>query len=108
MDGTVEAVLRLDDAKRKALVDFDASAYDDHLRAQLRLLETSTPAAIAAQSSSADILALAKLIRLNSLLYHNPLSISPWIQQPPPLTPPVGTSPLERVRSVSRQRSEPC
>jgi hypothetical protein len=82
MDGTVEAVLRLEDAKRKALVDFDASAYDDHLRAQLRLLETSTPAAIAAQSSSADILALAKLIRLNSLLYHNLLSISPWIQQP--------------------------
>ena len=82
MDGTVEAVLRLEDAKRKALVEFDASSYDDHVRAQLRLLGNSTPAKLAGDSSAADILALSKLIRLNSSLYHNLRSISPWIAQP--------------------------
>lgn len=82
MDGTVQAVLRLEDAKRKALVEFDSSSYDEHVRAQLRLLGSTSAATLAAESSPADIFQLAKLVRLNSSLYRNLLSISPWIAQP--------------------------
>jgi hypothetical protein len=43
MDGILEAVLRLEDAKRVALIAFDSSSYDKYLRAQLCVIRSLTP-----------------------------------------------------------------
>ena len=71
MDGLVEELLRLEDAKHKALVAIDASAYDDNVRKQMRLLSKSN-ATQAAKTADVDcLLALSQLITLNTrLLQH--------------------------------------
>jgi flagellin-like hook-associated protein FlgL len=42
MEGIFEALLRLEGAKHKALIQTDASAYEEHVRAQLRLLDSAS------------------------------------------------------------------
>ena len=76
MDGLVEELLRLEDAKHKALVSIDASAYDENVRKQMLLLSSSRTV----QTVPADVdrlLALSQLITLNTRLLQNLISTSP-------------------------------
>ena len=77
MDGLVNELLRLEDAKHKALVAIDASAYDENVRKQMHLLSSSK----ASSGPSADVdslLALSQLITLNTRLLQNLVSTTPW------------------------------
>jgi hypothetical protein len=77
MDGLVNELLRLEDAKHKALVAIDASAYDDNVRKQMHLLAASKLRRPA--SSDLDrLLALSQLITLNTRLLQNLVSTTPW------------------------------
>ena len=69
MDGLVERLLRLESAKHKALIEIDASAYDTHVRMQLRLLSVSKSADNT--TSLNRLLALSQLITLNKQLLQN-------------------------------------
>ena len=77
MDGIVEALLRLEGAKHTALIQSDANAYDEHVRAQLHLLDSSAGFQDAARKSPQAVLALAKLLRHNTALFMNLVSTSP-------------------------------
>ena len=70
MDGLVEKLLRLESAKHKALIEIDASAYDTHVRMQLRLLSVSKKSADNTTSLN-RLLALSQLITLNKRLFQN-------------------------------------
>lgn len=74
MDGLVEELLRLEDAKHKALVQIDAAAYDDCVREQMHAL-TAVPAG---QPNVERLLALSQLIQINKRLLHNLVSTTPW------------------------------
>src|SRR5262245_17163852 len=80
MEGIFEALLRLEGAKHKALIQTDASAYEEHVRAQLRLLDSAviSPSDLetAARKSARTIGTLSRLIRLNTALFANLLTTS--------------------------------
>src|SRR5262245_3654183 len=80
MEGLFEALLRLEGAKHKALIQTDAPAYEEHVRAQLRLLDSASisPADLeaAARKSPQALGTLARLIRLNTALFANLLTTS--------------------------------
>jgi hypothetical protein len=76
MDGLVEQLLRLESAKHKALIEIDASAYDAHVRRQLRLLSVSKKS-IDKSTSLERLLALSQLITLNERLLQNLVLTSP-------------------------------
>src|SRR4051812_38606702 len=78
MDGLVEELLRLEDAKHKALVSIDAPAYDDNVRKQMLLLSSSRTAQAAPAADVDRLLALSQLITLNSRLLQNLVSTTPW------------------------------
>src|SRR6266516_982206 len=77
MDGLVEELLRLEDAKHKALVAIDASAYDDNVRKQMLLL-SSSKSVETAPAQVDRLLALSQLITLNTRLLQNLVSTTPW------------------------------
>jgi hypothetical protein len=79
MDGIVEALLRLEGAKHTALIKCDANAYDEHVRAQLHLLDSSSSDLLqgAARKSPQSVAALSKLVRHNTALFMNLVSTSP-------------------------------
>ena len=77
MDGLVEELLRLEDAKHKALVAIDASAYDDNVRKQM-LLISSSKSVKTAPAQVDRLLALSQLITLNARLLQNLVSTTPW------------------------------
>jgi len=77
MDGIIETLLRLEGAKHKALIDGDAPAYDEHVRSQLHLLDSTPDFRAAARQSPHSIAALSKLIQHNTALFLNLLSTSP-------------------------------
>ena len=74
MDGLVEELLRLEDAKHKALVEINPAAYDDCVREQVRALSTIP----AGDVSLERLLSLSQLIQLNKRLLHNLVSTTPW------------------------------
>jgi hypothetical protein len=76
MDGLVNELLRLESAKHKALVEIDASAYDESVREQLRLIAVSKDAA-GRVSDVKGLLSLSQLITLNTRLLQNLISTSP-------------------------------
>ena len=77
MDGLVEELLRLEDAKHKALVAIDASAYDDNVRKQRHLLAASKDQSD--PTTDVDrLLTMSQLITLNSRLLQNLVSTTPW------------------------------
>jgi hypothetical protein len=76
MDGLVEELLRLESAKHKALIEIDASAYDAHVRTQLRLL-TASKGSAENVTNVERLLALSQLITLNTRLLQNLISTSP-------------------------------
>src|SRR5262245_1632726 len=75
MEGIFEALLRLEGAKHKALIQTDASAFEEHVRAQLRLLDSASISPVdletAARKSPQTFNTLARLIRLNTALFAN-------------------------------------
>ena len=78
MDGLVTELLRLEDAKHKALVSIDAPAYDDNVRKQMELLAVSGAGRLDRTAEVEGLLALSQLITLNSRLLQNLVSTTPW------------------------------
>ena len=78
MDGLVEELLRLEGAKHKALVEIDASAYDENVCKQMRLLAASKSRQADSVADVARLLSLSQLITLNTRLLQNLISATPW------------------------------
>ena len=78
MDGLVEELLRLENAKNTALVSIDATAYDHGVHEQIRLLEASKDAT-ASVTNVDQLKALQQLIRVNTRLLKNLLLTWPLL-----------------------------
>ena len=76
MDGLVNELLRLESAKHKALVEIDASAYDESVREQARLIAVFKKGDDQVFDVK-SLLALSQLITLNTRLLQNLVSTSP-------------------------------
>ena len=76
MDGLVEELLRLESAKREALVLIDAAAYEASVREQMRLL-TVCRDSCKKVSNLDQLLSLSQLITLNTRLLQNLISTNP-------------------------------
>ena len=81
MDGILEELLRLEDAKHHALIHCDSVAYDDCVRAQSTLVDDPRIAS-GARASADKLLAFSKLARINTSLYLNLLSTAPGTASP--------------------------
>ena len=81
MDGILEELLRLEDAKHHALVGLDSAVYEDSVRKQVRLLDDPGISA-AARLGSDKLLAFSKIASINTSLYENLLATTPWIVAP--------------------------
>jgi hypothetical protein len=79
MDGVLDQLLSLEDAKRRALIEFDSFAYSEHVQAQNRIIADRSFPGVISPDSTSKLQELSELLRLNSALYQNLLSISPWI-----------------------------
>lgn len=78
MDGILDELLRLEDAKHQALISLDPTTYDRSVREQTALLDDSRLAAEARQGAD-KLLAFSKLANLNTSLYRNLLTTMPWL-----------------------------
>ena len=78
MDGIVDELLRLEDAKHHALIGLDPAMYDRSVRKQAVLLEDSRLTAEARRASD-KLLAFSKLASLNTNLYQNLLTTTPLL-----------------------------
>ena len=78
MDGILDELLRLEDAKHRALIGFDPEIYDRSVREQAALVE-DTRLSAEARKASDKLLTFSKLARLNSSLYQNLLTTTPWL-----------------------------
>ena len=78
MDGLVNELLRLEDAKHKALVAIDATAYDENVRKQMHLVSASRKTSSDPSADVDNLLALSQLITLNTRLLQNLVSTTPW------------------------------
>jgi hypothetical protein len=76
MDGLLEELLRLENAKHRALVLIDAPAYDATVREQMRLLAASKDS-LSKVPSLERLLVLSQLITLNTRLLQNLISTNP-------------------------------
>ena len=81
MEGIVDELLRLEDAKHHALIGLDSAMYDRSVREQATLLEDSRLSGEARKASD-KLLAFSKLASLNSNLYQNLLTTTPWLTNP--------------------------
>jgi hypothetical protein len=81
MDGILDELLRLEDAKHRALIGLDSAMYDRSVREQAVLLEDSRLSSEARKASD-KLLAFSKLASLNSNLYQNLLTTTPWLANP--------------------------
>lgn len=81
MDGILDELLRLEDAKHHALIVLDSATYDRSVREQTALLEDSRLSAEASKASD-KLLAFSKLASLNTNLYQNLLTTTPWLATP--------------------------
>jgi hypothetical protein len=79
MDALVEELLRLENAKHKALISIDAPAYDENVREQARLLASSKDFSVRVANVE-RLLALSQLITLNARLLQNLLSTTPLFE----------------------------
>src|SRR5438552_1022653 len=78
MDGILDELLRLEDAKHHALLTLNSNVYEDSVQKQSSLVEN--PGLSAADSAaSGKLIAFANLAGLNTTLYENLLSTAPWI-----------------------------
>jgi hypothetical protein len=78
MDGILEELLRLEDAKHRALINLDSGAYEDSVQKQVRLINDPAVAE-AARTGTDKLLALSELANINTRLYENLLATAPWI-----------------------------
>ena len=78
MDGIVDELLRLEDAKHQALIGLDAATYDRSVREQTALIE-DTRLSAEARKASDKLLAFSKLANLNTHLFQNLLTVTPWL-----------------------------
>ena len=78
MDGILDELLRLEDAKHHALIGLDPAAYDRSVREQTALLDDSRLSAEARRASD-KLLAFSKLANLNTSLYQNLFTTAPWL-----------------------------
>ena len=76
MDGILEELLRLEDAKHHALIQCDSAAYDECVRAQSTLVDDPRISS-EARASADKLLEFSKLARINISLYLNLISTSP-------------------------------
>ena len=77
MDGILEELLRLEDAKHRALISLDSEVYEDSVQKQVRLLDD--PAiSTATRTDTEKLLAFSKLAGSNRILYENILATAPW------------------------------
>jgi hypothetical protein len=76
MDGILEELLRLENAKHEALIGIDARAYDENVREQMRIVAGYRQAGASATRVE-PLLALAQLITLNTRLLQNLLATTP-------------------------------
>ena len=81
MNGTGEELLRLEGAKHIALIEGNAPAYDESVRAQLLLLDSSSDLESSARTSPEKLAVLSRLIRHNTSLFLNLLSTSAVVAQ---------------------------
>jgi len=81
MDGILDELLRLEDAKHHALIGLDSAMYDRSVREQAVLIEDSRLSSEARKASD-KLLAFSKLASLNSNLYQNLLTTTPWLANP--------------------------
>ena len=82
MQGIVQELLRLECAKQKALIDGDAPAYDEFVRAQLHFLDSNTTNLESdARRHAGQLKELAKAVRLNTALFWNLMSVSPAFER---------------------------
>ena len=81
MDGIIEELLRLEDAKHHALVGLNSEAYEASVQKQVRLLDDPGISA-AARAGSDKLLAFSKIARINTSLYENLLATAPGILTP--------------------------
>jgi len=77
MDGLVEELLRLEQEKHNALITIDPPAYDGTVREQMRIIAASK-GATRSVSNVERLLALSRLITLNTRLLQNLLSTTPY------------------------------
>ena len=78
MDGLVEQLLRLENAKHRALVEIEASAYQNSVRRQQRLIAKWKGTPSERNTDIKSLLALSQLITLNTRLLQNLESTTPW------------------------------
>ncbi len=78
MDGILDVLLRLEDAKHHALISLDSATYDRSVREQAALLDDSRLSSEARKASD-KLLAFSKLASLNTNLYQNLLTTTPWL-----------------------------
>ena len=76
MNGIVEELLRLEGAKHIALIEGNAPAYDESVRAQVLLLDSSRDLESSARTSPEKLSVLSRLIRHNTSLFLNLISTS--------------------------------
>jgi hypothetical protein len=76
MDGLVEDLLRLENAKHTALVSIDPYAYEASVREQIRLVNGSKGNR-SGVTNVEQLLALSRLISVNARLVQNLVSTSP-------------------------------
>jgi hypothetical protein len=76
MDGIIDELLRLEDAKHQALIGLDPATYDRSVREQTTLIEDGR-FALEARNGADKLLAFSKLANLNTSLYRNFLTTIP-------------------------------
>jgi hypothetical protein len=76
MDGLVQELLRLENAKHNALIAIDAPAYEANVQEQIRLLRTSKGPGPGVTNVQ-QLLALSQLVSVNAGLVQNLLLTSP-------------------------------
>jgi hypothetical protein len=78
MDGILEELLRLEDAKNRALIDLNSEVYEDSVQKQICLINDPRISE-AARTGTDTLLAISKLNNFNTTLYENLLATAPWI-----------------------------
>ena len=79
MDGILDELLRLEDAKYHALIKCDAAGYEKYVREQLYLIDEPR---LKGRASADKLLAFSKQAILNTSLYLNLVSTQPGVFAP--------------------------
>jgi hypothetical protein len=78
MDGILEELLRLENAKHHALLTLNSEVYEDSVQQQNSLID-NPGFSVSDRVGSGNLLAFSKLAGINTTLYENLLSTAPWM-----------------------------